>query len=325
MALAVVIGVVALLRAGGSSQLAVMGPVLLLLVRALIYARQLQFATQSAIEMTPYAVGLDAEITEMLANPSSGGEREVHSLDHLEIDHISFAHVPGQFVLHDLSLSLPFGQVLGIAGPSGVGKSTLLQLLLRLRPPTSGRICVNGQDLSEISAASWASIVAFVPQDNKLIRGTIAENIAFLRPFDREAIEQAAELANLRHEVLALPQGFDTEVGPGARDLSGGQKQRLGIARALVGAPELLILDEPTSALDPTSEGLITRTIATLRGSTTVVIVAHRTETLAVCDRVIHLTRVAADQATANAAPGADDVASDGFAERVAPSVGAVR
>jgi ABC-type multidrug transport system fused ATPase/permease subunit len=155
-----------------------------------------------------------------------------------------------------------------------------------------GAIRVGGHDLRDVTPESWARIVGFVPQENKLIRGTVSENIAFHRPFDRAAIERASRSANLYDEIMMLPDGFDTEIGPGARDLSGGQKQRLGIARALVAEPMLLILDEPTSALDGSSETLISEAIERLRGTATVVIVAHRLETLAVCDRVITLSRV---------------------------------
>jgi len=291
-ALAVVIGVIALIRTGGAAQLAAMGPVLMLLVRALIYARQLQFAVQASHELAPYAIGLESDIDEMLANATPERSGSIEQLGTICFNDVSFAYVRTQNVLENLNLAIPFGEMLGIAGSSGVGKSTLLQLLLRLREPSRGTILVNGVDLQSISSASWAATVGFVPQDNQLIRGTVEDNIRFYRQTDRSQIEIAARQAHLWNEIVEWPGGLSEEIGPGARDLSGGQKQRLGIARALLNNPQLLILDEPTSALDAGSESSITATLKELRGSTTVVVVAHRPETLAACDRIVELSAV---------------------------------
>lgn len=291
-ALAVVIAVIALIRADGAAQLAAMGPVLMLLVRALIYARQLQFAVQTAVELAPYALGLEAEISEMLAHTVPEGTGTIDQLGTIRFENVTFAHVGDQHVFEDLNLEIPFGEVLGIAGPSGVGKSTLLHLLLRLRQPKGGRILIDDIDLQSISSQSWAATVGFVPQDNQLIRGTVEDNIRFYRQADRSQIEIAARHAHLWDDIMEWPDGLSAEIGPGARDLSGGQKQRLGIARALLNKPQLLILDEPTSALDSVSESSVTATLKDLRGSTTVVVVAHRPETLAACDRIIELSSV---------------------------------
>jgi len=295
-ALAVVISVVALIRLGGAAQLAAMGPVLLLLVRALIYARQLQFAFQTAVEMTPYALRLDAEVDEMRSNRRPEQTARVGQLGAIQFDHVGYSY-PGQpALIDDLDLEIPFGEVLGIAGPSGVGKTTLLQLLLRLRRPTEGEILINGLDLQSIETESWANTVGFVPQDNKLIRGSVMDNIAFYRETTPGQVEVAARRAHLWDDIASWPDGLDTDIGPGARDLSGGQKQRLGIARALLNKPQLLILDEPTSALDSTTESSVATTLHDLRGWTTVVVVAHRAETLGVCDRIIDLSEATADR-----------------------------
>jgi ABC-type multidrug transport system ATPase subunit len=164
-----------------------------------------------------------------------------------------------------------------------------------------------------------------VPQDNKLTRATVADNIRFFREgFSDEAVELAARRAHLHEDVLRLPDRYDTLVGPGERSLSGGQAQRLGIARALLAQPKLLILDEPTSALDARSEELIRQTLEELRGSTTLVLIAHRPATLEVCDAVLRIEqgRVTAEQLTpvrsldrdtaTEASPPVGDAATDG-------------
>ncbi len=165
-----------------------------------------------------------------------------------------------------------------------------MQLLLRLHDPTEGAYEVNGRPAGAYDTASWASTFALVPQDNHLLRGTVAANIAFFRPSIGQAdIERAARAAHLHDDVLAFPEGYATEIGTGARELSGGQRQRLGLARALAGAPSVLVLDEPTSALDRRSEQLIQESLIALRGTVTQFIIAHRMPTLTICDRILVL------------------------------------
>ncbi len=171
-------------------------------------------------------------------------------------------------------------------GHSGAGKSTLVQLLLRLRHPTTGRILVDGVDYTEFTDASWAKVLGFVPQEPSLTEGTIAENIDFGRGLPEDVIERAARDAHVEADVLGMEGGFAHELGPRGAGLSGGQKQRVAIARALAADPSLLVLDEPTSALDPRSEQLLVETLSSLKGRTTMVIVAHRLRTVRMCDRL---------------------------------------
>jgi ABC-type multidrug transport system fused ATPase/permease subunit len=210
--------------------------------------------------------------------------------DGIAFEGVHFSYIPGHPILVDVNFSIEPGQIIGIVGPSGQGKSTLSQLVLRLRLPQEGRIMVGKTNLADITPEQWSRMTAFVPQDQRIILSTVADNIRFFRPnIEQTQIESAARAAHVHDELMALPEGYDTLIGPGARNLSGGQLQRLNIARALVGSPTLLVLDEPTSALDPRSERLMRQTLQELKGSTTVLLVAHRPTTLEVCDRAFRI------------------------------------
>ncbi len=201
---------------------------------------------------------------------------------------LSFSYTQGQPVLRGVSFTIPRREIVGVVGPSGGGKSTLVQLLLGLRDPDAGSIQADGREVSSFAKAEWARKVTFVPQAAHLIAGTIADNIQFLREgVGREDIERAARLAHLHDDITAFPEGYERQVGEHGGHLSGGQQQRLCIARALVEQPDVLILDEPTSALDVRSEHLIRTTLLGLKERMTVVVIAHRLSTLDICDRIM--------------------------------------
>ena len=179
---------------------------------------------------------------------------------------------------------------MGVVGPSGSGKSTLLEVMVRLRTPESGTITVNGSNVAEVSARSWAAQVALVPQEPRLLVASVADNVRFGRgEITDDEVRAAARAAHVLDEIEALPGGLDARLGPGEGGLSGGQRQRLVLARALVGRPSLIVLDEPTSALDERSEVSVVATLQALRGTATIVIVSHRPSTLSICDRVLCL------------------------------------
>lgn len=289
-ALGVVLAVLAGLNAFRPEELGEAAPVLLLLIRALGYGRQLQTATQNANEYAPFASVLEDEIDRLEAVREPSGDFHIETFRKVAFERVSFAYVPGTPVLHEVSLVLDAGVAVGVTGRSGGGKSTMVALLLGLRRPTQGRISVDGLDLSNIDRLAWAGLVGLVPQDNKLIYGSVADNIRFYRShLSQEEVVEAGKEANLHAEIEALPEGYDTLIGPGAQELSGGQRQRLGLARAFVAQPRLLILDEPTSALDARSEGLISDALLRRKGRTALFLVAHRPATLAICDVVLHV------------------------------------
>jgi ATP-binding cassette subfamily B protein len=284
------VAAVAALNLSDGDRLVEVGAVALLIVRSLGYATMVQSALQQISELSPNLTKLDGRLQQLESSVDRLGSADRTSFDTFELRGVSYSYDGRTPAIHDVDLTLRRGEVLGIVGPSGSGKSTLLQVLLRLRPPTTGSALVDGVDYAEISAASWARLVAIVPQEPQLVEASIAENIRFLRPdVTRADVEAAAEAAHIAAEIRELPDGFDTLLGPRGSGLSGGQKQRVAFARALAGGPLLLILDEPTSALDGESERRVRDTITELKGQVTLVIVAHRLSTLDVCDRVISM------------------------------------
>lgn len=277
-------------RFADQESLGATGAVLLLLVRALSYGQQLQGQIQVGHENAPFLEKIEEEIDSLRAGEADRAGVTVDQPVPLSFEDVWFSYTAGDPVLRGLSLEVRDGEALGIVGRSGAGKSTLVALMLRLYAADSGRVQAAGVDLASIALPAWYDLLGYVPQDNKLITGTVADNIRFFRPdLDDATVERAAVQAHLHDEITALPEGYATPLGPGVRELSGGQRQRLGLARALAGDPRLIILDEPTSSLDARSESLITETLAALRGKVTIVIVAHRPSTTAICDRIVRV------------------------------------
>jgi subfamily B ATP-binding cassette protein HlyB/CyaB len=209
------------------------------------------------------------------------------------LEHVNFRYrIDGPEILHDISLNVPAGQVVGIVGPSGSGKSTLAKLIQRLYVPESGRVLVDSVDLAQLDPAWLRRQIGVVLQENVLFNRTVRDNIALTDPaFTMERIIAAATLAGAHEFVLELPEGYDTIVGERGSNLSGGQRQRIAIARALITDPRILIFDEATSALDYESERLVQANMARIAHGRTVFVIAHRLSTLRVADRVITIER----------------------------------
>ena len=201
---------------------------------------------------------------------------------------VSLAYEPGRFALHDVTLDVQPGEHVAIVGPSGAGKTSLVNLIPRFYDPTDGTVEIDGYDLRRVTIASVRAQIGLVPQDTILFAGTIAENIAYGRPHaSRREVENAARVANAHGFIAALPRGYDQVLGEGGLQLSGGQRQRLALARAVLNDPAIYILDEATSALDTESEEAIQEAMARLTERRTTFIVAHRLSTVRSADRIV--------------------------------------
>ena len=208
----------------------------------------------------------------------------------IRFDRVTFGYDRDEQVLHEVSFDIEPGQVVGIVGSTGSGKSTLLSLLPRFYDPTLGRILIDGVDIADHKVAALRAQIGFVLQDSVLFPGTIRENIAYGRP---DAAEQdiiaAARIANADEFIARMPRGYDSLVGEHGNTLSGGQRQRIAIARTVLRNSPILVLDEPTAALDPQSELLVIEALQRLMRGRTVIMIAHRLNTLIGADKIIVL------------------------------------
>ena len=205
----------------------------------------------------------------------------------IDVDHVSFAYQDDLAVLHDVELHIRPGETVAVVGPSGGGKSTLCQLIPRFYDVTSGAIRIDGEDVRQVTQESLRQNVGVVQQDVFLFAASILENIRYGRPgATEEEVAQAAKLAEIYDDIVAMPDGFNTYVGERGALLSGGQKQRISIARIFLKNPPVLILDEATSALDSVTEAKLQETFEKLSQGRTTIIIAHRLSTVRNADRI---------------------------------------
>ncbi len=254
------------------------------ITKILVSAQSVRFG-ESAVHMLEKELLLETV-------PIPSGESSLILKDSLELQEITFRYPDTSApAVSELSLSIGFGETVGIVGPSGSGKSSLIDVILGLLTPESGKILIDGHDAHE-SMRSWQDQIGYVPQAIFLTDDTLRRNIAFGVPadqIDEVAINQAMKSARLNEFVDTLPDGLDTVVGERGIRLSGGQRQRIGIARSLYHDPGVIVLDEATSALDGNTESEVMDAIHDLRGSKTVIIVAHRLSTVESCDRIFRM------------------------------------
>ncbi|MDQ3350690.1 MAG: ABC transporter ATP-binding protein/permease [Actinomycetota bacterium] len=290
LAFALVLGILAFIDASGPANLASLTGAMLILLRSMTFGQSVQDHYQHLNAEIPVVVDLaehrqrwlDSVAPEPLsvAAPSQVGD--------LELRGVHYAYPGGERVLHGIDLCIRAGGLTAMVGRSGGGKTTIMQILLRLREPTSGLVLAGNLPVNEIGLDWWTSHVAYVPQEPRLLAGSVTEAIRFHREhITDDQVRRAAEQAHIAGDIARLAAGYETDVGQLGENLSGGQRQRLAIARAIAGDPEVLLLDEPTSALDPRSEALIADTLATLRGHMTILVIAHRQRTVRDPDDVI--------------------------------------
>ena len=286
--LAAVVLIVAALASRTDISLSALGATVLLVLRAVNLTQGLAGIAAQLQERQASLERVRGAIDQWGGAERSTGNRPCERIGRVVLDSVSFTYPDAaRAALRDVDLTLEPGEELGLVGPTGAGKSTLAMIVLGLLEPGEGRLLVDGVPQGELLAADWHRRLAWVPQEPRLMTGTVAENIRFLRPgLSDGTVREAARAAGLQPEVEAWPDGLDHDVGPSGRTLSVGQRQRVVLARALAGDPDLLVLDEPTSALDAHTEAALREALIALRGRTTVLVVAHRLSTVRACNRV---------------------------------------
>ncbi len=239
------------------------------------------------------ALGAADRIFELLDEESTVQE-PLHPtvLGHVEgrvtYEQVSFEYIAGQPVIEDINLTVEPGEIIALVGPSGAGKTSMVNLLPRFYDPTRGVVRIDGIDIKEVGLQELRQQIGLVPQETILFGVSVRENILHGRPGATDAeIETAAKMANAHDFILQLPEGYDTVIGERGASLSGGQRQRLAIARAVLRAPRLLILDEATSALDTESEQLVQEALGRLMLGRTTFIIAHRLSTIRNAHRIL--------------------------------------
>ena len=285
---AVALGLVVLIE-GSSSTLTTTGPTLLIVLRALAYGQSVQQALGGIASIVPALSHLVRARLDFEASSRHRGHLSLSGQMKFRFESVTFRYGGSERnVLSDVSLDVPSGGRLGVLGPSGGGKSTLVKVLLGLEEPSSGQVLLNDRSLYEFSADSLGSSVGFVPQEAKFFSGSVRANLEFLREGITDSdLLWALEVADARHFVEGLSEGVETIIGPGGVGLSVGQGQRLAIARAFVHRPKFVVMDEPTASLDAASENSVSQAIEQLPRDTALLIVSHRKRILESCDWLI--------------------------------------
>ena len=254
----------------------------------------LQSLFRSSTQMRFNRSALDALFDELRettgSRPAPAGPTPLRLASALELDAVTYAYpnAPAPS-LSDVSLRIEARTTCGFVGPTGAGKTTLVDVVLGLLPPTSGRLLVDGKPIDGATVRAWQRTIGYVQQNVHLVDDTIAANIAFGLPpekVDAEMVRRAARLASLDAFVEGLADGYATVIGDRGARISGGQRQRIGIARALYRDPDVIVFDEATSALDTVTERAVMDAIAALGGTKTILVVTHRLSTVAACDRI---------------------------------------
>lgn len=251
--------------------------------RVFAQIREAQGATQRVFEI------LDTR-SEVSDSPTATSLSTVSG--HIRAEHVSFSYDPRQPVLANVSFEAKPGELVAIVGPTGAGKTTVMNLLHRFYDPTEGHITIDGQDLRQVTMDSWYRQIALVPQETILFGGTILDNIRYgNREATEEEVAAASRAAHAHDFIMSFPDQYQTIVGEKGINVSGGQRQRIAIARAIVKNPRILLLDEATSALDSESERLVQEALEQLMKGRTTFVIAHRLTTIQRADRILVLNK----------------------------------
>jgi len=271
--------------------LAALPTILYLIYRIFTYIQQLQMNLQYMSELVPHLERvINYENNAQEWKEGTAGSLPFSFKEALSFDHVSFSYQKERLVLRDVSFSIRKGSMVGIVGPSGAGKTTCVDMMLRLLEPTLGAITLDRVNIRDVALPEWRRKVGYVSQDFFLIQDTISNNIRFYdESISDEDVWEAARLAHIDAFIRKCPNGLETMVGERGIMLSAGERQRITIARALARKPELLILDEATSALDNESEAHIKRVIEELKGHITIIAIAHRLSTIMDSDTLVVL------------------------------------
>lgn len=275
--------------ATGSFNLASFAATLYLIQKIFTYVQSGQASFHSINELVPFAANILVfkDLLQAEHEESARKGKPFSFSRSINLRNLSFGYTEGKPILTKVSLSIPRGQTIALIGPSGAGKSSVADLILRLFTPTEGTLSIDSLPVEAVDLTDWRSKVRYVTQESFVRNASVSENIRFYRPaLTEEDIITAAKQANIYEVIMKLPEGFATILGDRGVLLSGGQRQRVMLARALAGTPELLVLDEATSALDVESERLIHESIRALRGTVTVLIIAHKLTTIKDADRI---------------------------------------
>ncbi len=274
--------------------IATFGAVVYLIHHIFIYVQRMQASLNNVNESSPYVKNIIQQEEEAEKNYEAISKGKVEKFvfkNKLSVKNLFFSYVGAdRDVLKDINFSISKGDLVGFIGPSGAGKTTLVDLLLRLFEPKSGEILLDGVNINDIDLLEWRKSVGYVSQDIFLLNDTIENNIRFYDDsISKNDIEKSSRLAYIHDFIKTLPEGYQTTIGERGMRVSAGQRQRIAIARVLARNPQILILDEATSALDNESEMMIQKFIENLKGKITVLVIAHRLSTIMNSDRLISI------------------------------------
>ena len=282
----------------GDSSVKITGTIALLAVaswRILPAMSRILNSTNAIRQSLPYAHSVLKYLQE-IAHLSETTDNQINTVrfhTEFKVENISFTyHGANRKALDNISLTIPRGRTFGIIGTSGAGKSTLVDIIIGILQPSSGRLLLDGQELSTSNLKAWQALIGYVPQTPYIAPASLAENVAIgikTEEINHDKVLQCCRMAAMEDFLHQLPDGLDSFIGERGVKLSGGQRQRVAIARALYHDPEVIIFDEATSALDSKNEESIQQTIYSLKNKMTLIIIAHRLSTVEDCDEIIWL------------------------------------